>query len=61
MRLGFFSLLTLILIVLKLLEVIAISWFWVVSPLLVAPLWILFLGILVAILEMMDKKERSNG
>lgn len=46
MKLGFFGLLFIILLALKLTGVINISWLWVIAPLIVGPLFILFIAIL---------------
>jgi hypothetical protein len=46
MKIGFFGLLTIIFITLKLTEVIAWSWFWVLSPLIFS----FFLGLVFLIL-----------
>jgi len=53
---GFLSALTITLIVLKLLDIIAISWFWVISPLLITPL--LFLSVSVIALIIVAKVSK---
>lgn len=54
MKLGFFGLLTIVFIILKLVNVIQWSWLWVLSPLwIVAIIWVL-LVILVAIRDILD-------
>lgn len=45
MKLGFFSVLTLIFVTLKLTNVIAWSWWWVLSPLWLS--WIVLLSVLL--------------
>lgn len=45
---GFISALTLVFIVLKLCGVIAWSWWWVVSPIIIEVLMIIGLGLLVS-------------
>lgn len=52
---GFIGLLTLVFIVLKLCKVIAWKWVWVLSPLWIFALLIIFLFVVYIILECMKK------
>lgn len=64
MKLGFFSVLTLIFVTLKLTNVIAWSWWWVLSPLwlpwavygLVIVAWLLVAFVFVCIKIILDKR-----
>lgn len=50
MQIGFFGVLTLILITLKLMGIIACSWFWVLFPLFIPPiLWLVIVVFAVII------------
>lgn len=57
MSIGFFGLLTIALVVLKLAGVLTVSWFWVLSPLLVS--FLIFMAALVA-LVFLETKERKR-
>ena len=56
MQIGFAGLLTIVFIVLKLTEVIAWSWLWVLSPLWIGfALWLFIVVILVGFLAWVEK------
>ena len=61
MRIGFLSLLTIVFIILKLTEVIAWSWVWVLSPLwLGIPVAVVFFLTLVVLIELINQKSRDR-
>lgn len=53
---GFTGLLTIVFITLKLTEVIAWSWWWVFAPIWVPLLIVILIGVVVAILQQVEKK-----
>ena len=58
---GFFGLLTLALIVLKLIGKIAWSWFWVLSPLWLSALAAILCGVIVGLFDdRLQKKEMEK-
>lgn len=64
MKLGVFSTLFLVLLVLKLCELVAISWWWVLAPLLVVVVWwvvVIPLTFLAVLSYAFFKEYKRNG
>lgn len=58
---GFFGLLTILFIGLKLGGVIVIAWWWVLSPLWIPVAFLLFIAILVAIFSRYGRYRQAQG
>lgn len=61
MPVGFLGMLTIVFIVLKLTEVVAWSWFWVLSPLIIGvPALLLFVVLMVVAAALIESKSHRG-
>ena len=58
---GFLGLLTIVFITLKLLKVITWSWFWVLSPIIIPSIFIIFLFLVLGICQFIVLKRSKNN